>query len=178
METSKVDRSGGREPNELLLQEVVAAFRSQKRSGDTALQQLREDDWHVRIDPESNSVAVLVRHLDGNMRSRWTDFLTSDGEKASRDRDAEFEDAEATPEQLLASWERGWETVFGAIEPLTPNDLVRTVTVGGEPSSVAQALLRQLTHYAQHVGQIVLLAKHLTGPSWRTLTVPRRRGSP
>jgi hypothetical protein len=162
-------------PAELLLAEVVEGFRAQKRAGDAALAQLEDDDWQRRLDEESNSVAVLVRHLDGNMRSRWSEFLTSDGEKPTRQRDAEFEDATAAPDELLAIWERGWSAVFAAIEPLTPDDLARVVPIRGEPHSVARALLRQLTHYAQHVGQIVLLAKHLRGPAWRTLSIPRRR---
>jgi hypothetical protein len=166
---------GGPGPAELLLAEIVNGFRAQKRAGDAALAQLADEDWQRRLDAESNSIAVLVRHLDGNMRSRWSEFLASDGEKPTRQRDAEFEDADLAPDELRRLWERGWSTVFAAIEPLTPADLTRVVTIRGEPHSVARALLRQLTHYAQHVGQIVLLAKHLRGPSWRTLSIPRRR---
>ena len=170
----------GREPGpaETLLAEIVNGFRTQKRAGDAALAQLADDDWQRRLDPESNSIAVLVRHLDGNMRSRWSDFLASDGEKPTRERDAEFEDAAVAPDELRRVWERGWATLFAAIESLTPADVTRVVTIRGEPHSVAGALLRQLTHYAQHVGQIVLLAKHLRGPAWRTLTMPRRRPPP
>ena len=162
----------------LLLAELVEGFRILKRSGDRALAQLEDGDWHVRLDPEANSIAVLVRHLDGNMRSRFTDFLTSDGEKPSRDRDDEFEDAEVGPNELRAIWERGWERVFEALEPLGPADLVATVTIRGEPHTVARALRRAILHYGQHVGQIVLLAKHLRGPAWATLSRPRRRPDP
>lgn len=163
------------DPATELLAEVVEGFRALKRSGDRALAQIHDDDWHVRLDPESNSVAVLVRHLDGNMRSRFVDFLTTDGEKPTRDRDDEFEDAPVTPDQLRAAWERGWSHVFDAIEPLTPADLVREITIRGEPHTVAKALRRAILHYAQHVGQIVLLVKHLRGPEWTTLSRPRRR---
>lgn len=164
-----------RGPAEEMLAEVVEGFRALKRSGDKALAQIHDDDWHVRIDPESNSVAVLVRHLDGNMRSRFSDFLTSDGEKPTRDRDDEFEDAAVTPEQLREVWERGWSHVFAAVDPLTPADLVREITIRGEPHTVAKALRRATLHYAQHVGQIILLVKHLRGPQWTALTRPRNR---
>ena len=163
------------DPAELLLAETILAFRAQKRAGDAALKQLEEEDWAVRLDDESNSVSVLVRHLAGNMVSRWSDFLFSDGEKPSRRRDEEFEDAGATPTELWRRWERGWEVAFDALERLGPDDLTREVTIRGEPHTVARALLRQLAHYAQHVGQIVLLAKHLRGASWRTLSLARRR---
>lgn len=157
-----------------LLAEVVDGFRALKRDGDRALAQLDDDDWHARLDPESNSVAVLVRHLEGNLRSRFSDFLTTDGEKPSRQRDDEFEDAELGPEALREAWERGWAQLFTAIESLGPDDLLREVTIRGEPHTVAKALRRALLHVAQHVGQIVLLAKHRRGPAWSTLTLPRR----
>ena len=171
--------SGSRDdPAQVLLAELVEGFRILKRSGDRALAQLEDGDWHVRLDPEANSIAVLVRHLDGNMRSRFTEFLTSDGEKPSRDRDDEFEDAALRPDELRAVWERGWARVFEALEPLGPDDLVATVTIRGEPHTVAKALRRAILHYGQHVGQIVLLAKHLRGPAWATLSRPRRRPEP
>lgn len=163
------------EPARVLLVEIVEGFRVLKRIGDRALDQLEPGDWHVRLDPDANSVAVLVRHLDGNMRSRFSDFLTTDGEKPSRDRDDEFEDAELGPEELRATWERGWQHVFDALDPLEPADLTAEVTIRGETHSVAKALRRAILHYGQHVGQIVLLAKHLRGPAWTTLSRPRRR---
>lgn len=160
----------------LLLAEVKGGFRAQRALGEGALRQLAPEDWHATLDEEANSVAVIVRHLDGNMRSRWNDFLASDGEKPSRDRDGEFEPTEATPDELWAVWHRGWDAVFAALEELTADDLARQVTIRGRSLTVASAAVRQLTHYAQHVGQIVLLAKHLRGDAWRTLSIPKRRG--
>lgn len=169
------DASVAREAAGLLLAEVKGGFRAQRELGEGALRQLAPEDWHATLDEESNSVAVIVRHLDGNMRSRWSDFLASDGEKPSRDRDGEFEPTDATPDELWAVWHRGWDAVFAALEELTADDLTRRVTIRGRPLTVAGAAVRQLTHYAQHVGQIVLLAKHLRGDAWRTLSIPKRR---
>jgi hypothetical protein len=118
-----------------------------------------------------------VKHMAGNMRSRWTDFLTTDGEKPSRDRDSEFVDPPATRQALLADWENGWSRLFSAIEPLTDADLGRTITIRGEAHSVMQAINRQLAHYPHHVGQIVLLAKHFAGERWQSLSVPRNRSA-
>ena len=129
-------------------------------------------------DPESNSIATIVKHITGNMRSRWTDFLSTDGEKPNRNRDSEFVDPPATREALLATWEDGWQHVFRAIEPLTDADLARTVTIRGEPHSVMQAINRQLTHYACHIGQIMMLAKHFAGDRWQSLSIPRARLRP
>lgn len=152
-------------------------LRSLKRLGERALAQVRDDAYlHLRLDPESNSLAVLVRHLAGNMLSRWTDFLTSDGEKATRDRDGEFEDAAAPGRaKLLAEWERGWDALFTALEALSSGDLLRQVTVRGKPLSVLQAVQIQVVHYADHVGQMVFLAKHLESGHWTSLSIPRRR---
>ena len=131
-------------------------------------------DLRVALDPESNSLAALLLHLGGSLRSRWTDFLATDGEKDDRDRDAEFEPAaDATREQLLARWEDGWSRFFATLAGLTVDDLTRTVTIRAEPHTVVQAIDRSLTHAAYHVGQIVFLAKHLSGDAWRTLSVPR-----
>lgn len=148
-----------------------------KRLGERALAQVHDDArLHVRLDPESNSLAVLARHLAGNMLSRWTDFLTSDGEKSTRDRDGEFEDIEGRGRaSLLEEWERGWAALFTAIDALTPADLLRTVMIRGRPLTVVQAVQRQLVHYADHVGQMVFLAKHLEAPRWQSLSIPRRR---
>src|SRR5689334_5574134 len=140
---------------------------------DAAVAQVPDAKWFVRIDPEANSLALLMKHMAGNMRSRWTDFLTSDGEKPDRDRDGEFEEEKDSPASVRARWEEGWARLFAAIEPLTAADLDRTITIRGEPHSVLQALQRQLTHYAYHVGQIVFLAKHLAGPAWKSLSIPR-----
>lgn len=138
--------------------------------------QLRDEDFFVTLDPESNSIAVLVKHLAGNMRSRFTDFLTTDGEKPDRFRDREFE-VTATPARadVMRWWEDGWSVVIGTIESLKPEDVMRTVTIRDEPHTVLQAINRQVAHYAAHVGQIVFLAKHLRSSEWKSLTIPRGR---
>jgi Protein of unknown function (DUF1572) len=156
------------------LEEARRQFRGHKRLAEGAMAQLRDEDFFVTIDPESNSVAILVKHLAGNMRSRFTDFLTSDGEKPDRFRDREFELNPATTlADVMQWWEAGWSFVFAAIEGLKPEDVMRTVTVRGEPQTVLQAVNRQIAHYAQHTGQIVFLAKHLRSNEWKTLSVPR-----
>lgn len=156
-----------------ILGDLGHAFRAQKKLGDGALAQLEDADVQVRVDPGSNSIAVIVKHLRGNMLSRWTEFLTEDGEKATRRRDEEFEVGRASLAEVLAWWEEGWGVALEAIDALRPDDLGRTVTIRGEPHSVPKALLRQLTHIAYHVGQIVLLAKHVRGELWTTLSIPR-----
>jgi len=129
------------------------------------------------LDPEMNSIAQIVKHMAGNMRSRWTDFLSTDGEKLNRNRDSEFVDAPPTREALLSLWEDGWQHVFNALEPLSDADLGRTVQIRGEPHSVMQAVNRQIAHYATHCGQIILLAKHFASDHWKSLTVPRNRSA-
>jgi hypothetical protein len=148
-----------------------------KVRAEKAIAQLREDrQLHVKLDPESNSIAIIVMHLSGNMLSRWTDFLTTDGEKPSRNRDAEFESPETvTRAELMAAWERGWACLFGALDALTPADLLATVRIRGEEFSAMEAIIRQFDHYASHIGQIVFLAKHLEWERWQSLSVPRRR---
>jgi hypothetical protein len=156
------------------LEEARRQLRGYKRMGDGAMAQLRDDDFFLTLDPESNSVAILVKHLAGNMRSRFTDFLTSDGEKPDRFRDREFEVSGAsTRADVMQWWEKGWACVLSAIEALKPDDVMRTVTIRGEPHTVLQAINRQIAHYAGHVGQIVFLAKHLRSTEWKTLSVPR-----
>jgi hypothetical protein len=156
------------------LDEVRRQFRGHKRLGEGAMAQLRNEDFLVTIDPESNSVAVIVKHLAGNMRSRFVDFLTSDGEKPDRHRDREFEIGPSTTrEEVMQWWETGWGHVFAALDSLTAEDVRKTVTIRGEPHTVLQAINRQLAHYAYHVGQIVFLAKHLRAAEWKTLSVPR-----
>ena len=158
----------------LYLQDVSIRLRTLKDLADRALAQVSDEDLRVALDPESNSLAALLLHLGGSLRSRWTDFLTTDGEKDDRDRDSEFEPAaDATREQLLARWEDGWSRFFATLAGLTVDDLTRTVTIRAEPHTVVQAIDRSLTHAAYHVGQIVFLAKHLSGDAWRTLSVPR-----
>lgn len=156
------------------LDEARRQMRGHKRMGEAAMAQLRDENFFVTLDPESNSVAILVKHLAGNMRSRFTDFLTSDGEKPDRFRDPEFEVTAATTRaDVMHWWEEGWVCVFTAIEELKPEDVMRTVTIRNEPHTVLQAINRQIAHYSAHVGQIVFLAKHLRSTDWKTLTVPR-----
>jgi hypothetical protein len=157
------------------LRDAVRRFRETKKQADGALGQVPFERWHERLDPESNSLVTLLLHVSGNQLSRWTDFLTSDGEKPDRGRDAEFEDASLTREELLARWERGWATLFAALAALTEADLARTVTIRNEPLSVVSAVNRQLVHYGLHVGQMLFLAKHLAGPDWRSQSLPRKR---
>ena len=153
-------------------------FRYYKRLGERAIEQCPDEGLFSALDAESNSIAIIVKHMAGNMRSRWTDFLTTDGEKPDRKRDTEFENPPSNRGELQAMWESGWKSVFDALAPLQESDLTRTVTIRTEPHSVMQAINRQITHYAYHVGQIVFLAKHsaakATG-SWNSLTVPRKK---
>lgn len=151
-------------------------FRYYKKLAERAMAQCPDEGLFAVIDRESNSIAIMVKHMAGNMRSRWMDFLTTDGEKPDRNRDTEFEDAPQTRAALMELWERGWKYVFDALEPLTEADLARTVTIRTEPHSVMQAINRQVAHYSHHVGQIVFLAKHLTAKGagkWDSLSVPR-----
>jgi hypothetical protein len=160
-------------PDSPILAAVVDEFQKIKKLADKSIAQLSDEQLRVKIDPEANSVAVLMRHMAGNMRSRWVNFLTTDGEKADRRRDREFEDVAGTRAEILAEWEHGWQCVFDAITPLSDADLLRTVIIRGEPHSVYKAMSRQVAHYAGHAYQILLLAKHLLGPDWKTLSIPR-----
>jgi hypothetical protein len=156
------------------LDEARRQMRGYKRLGEGAMAQLQDQDFFVTLDPESNSVAILAKHLAGNMRSRFTDFLSSDGEKPDRFRDQEFElTAATTRAEVMQWWEDGWERVFAAISSLKPEDVMRTVTIRGEPHTVLQAINRQIAHYAHHVGQILFLAKHLRSSEWTSLSIPR-----
>ena len=159
------------------IEDALAVFRQYKQLGERAMAQVTDDQLFRLLDEEANSIAIIVKHMTGNMRSRWTDFLTTDGEKPNRNRDSEFVDPPATREALMSDWENGWACVFRAIEPLTDADLSRTITIRGEAHSVMQAINRQLAHYPQHVGQIILLAKHWAGPHWQSLSVPRNKSS-
>jgi hypothetical protein len=155
------------------LDDSIGVFRYYKRLAEGAIQQVSEDQLYVSLDSEMNSIAVIVKHLVGNMCSRWSDFLTTDGEKPGRNRDCEFELPPRGRETLMELWENGWAMLFGALESLTEADLSRTVTIRGEAHTVMQAINRQLAHYPYHCGQIVFLAKHLKNESWRCLSVPR-----
>ncbi len=157
-----------------ILRTALREFRALKTLGDKAMAQLDDRDFFVAIAPESNSVAVIVKHIAGNMRSRWTDFLTSDGEKPDRQRDTEFEIGPTTTRaDVMRWWEDGWRLTFDAIEPLRPADLQWTVLIRQEPHTVIEAVSRQLTHYGLHIGQIVFLAKHLRSSQWQSLSIPR-----
>lgn len=160
------------------LDDSLRQLRKLKELADKALAQISDEDRFTVLDPGSNSIAVIMKHMAGNMRSRWTDFLTSDGEKPGRNRDAEFElGPEDTPRALDAAWESGWALVLGAVSSLGPGDLQRTIYIRGEPHGVIEAINTQATHYAAHVGQILLLAKHYAGPRWRSLSIPRRKSA-
>ena len=152
-------------------------FRYYKKLAESAMAQVADEQLFAAPDEETNSIAITVKHMAGNMRSRWTDFLTTDGEKPSRDRDSEFVEPPATRAALLEVWEDGWGRVFGALEPLSETDLGRTVTIRGEAHSVMQAINRQVAHYAYHAGQIVALAKHFGHARWQSLTIPRNRSA-
>jgi hypothetical protein len=157
-----------------VLTNAMREFRSLKDLGDKSLAQMDDSAFFASLDAESNSAAILVKHLAGNMRSRWTDLLTTDGEKPHRDRDREFAlDAADTRAALAASWEAAWHLLFSTLDSLAPEDLETTVHIRGEPLTVTQAIHRQMTHYAYHIGQIVQLAKHARGADWRTLSIAR-----
>lgn len=160
------------------LADALYTFRYYKHLAERAFAQISDKDFFRTIDDESNSIAVNIQHMAGNMLSRWTDFLTSDGEKPERNRDLEFVVApETTKANLLAYWEQGWKVTFDAIEPLTPDDLMRTITIRGKVHTVVQAIDRQMAHYAYHVGQIVYLAKHFKSSDWQTLSVPKNKSA-
>jgi len=153
--------------------DVVAAFRNYKKLAERALEQVKDDEYFRALDAEANSIAVIVKHLGGNLRSRWTDFLTSDGEKPDRNRDGEFIAGEDSRESLTELWETGWRALFDTLDALKIEDFGRTVKIRGEDFSVIKALNRALAHTAYHVGQIALLAKHFRAGDWKTLSVPR-----
>lgn len=155
------------------IEDSRALFAQYKNLADRAIAQVSDQQLFAVLDPEANSIAILIRHVAGNMLSRWTGFLTSDGEKPTRHRDQEFENPPASREELISLWESGWSALFTALQPLTDADLARTITIRGEAHSVLQAINRQIAHYSMHIGQIVLLAKHLAGARWQSLSIPR-----
>jgi hypothetical protein len=159
------------------LKDSVDLLRFYKRLGDGALAQVPDEGLFATLDGESNSIATIVKHLSGNMRSRWTDFLASDGEKPDRDRDSEFEAPPKTRAEVVALWESGWQLALEAVGQLADADLSRTAYIRGEAHSVMQTIHRQLAHYSYHIGQIVYLAKHFAGPDWNALTIPRRKSA-
>lgn len=152
---------------------VIDAFEANKRLADRAIEQVPDEKLHLALDENTNSIAVIMKHVAGNLTSRWTDFLTTDGEKPDRDRDGEFVDAFGTRAEILETWERGWSCLMGALRGLTSEDLAKTVTIRGEPHSVPLAMARSLGHTCYHIGQIVQLARVHAGERWNTLTIPR-----
>ncbi len=152
---------------------ILTTFRKQKTLAEKAFAQLTSEQFHIALDSESNSLAVIIKHMSGNMRSRWKDFLTTDGEKLDRNRDSEFATGTETLEELTQLWEAGWYEVFYALEHVSPDDLLKTVLIRAQSHTVLQAIERQVDHYAYHVGQIVFLAKHLQSETWQTLSVAR-----
>jgi len=159
------------------VEDAKAIFRQYKKLAEGAMAQVTDEGLLANLDPEMNCIAQIVKHMAGNMRSRWTDFLTTDGEKPTRNRDSEFEQPPVSRAELMALWEEGWSCVFSAIEPLTDADLARTVTIRGEAHSVMQAINRQVAHYASHCGQIIFMAKHLQSANWKCLSVPRKKSA-
>ena len=159
------------------VEDSLSLFRYYKKLAEGAMEQVSDEQLFTDLDEEMNSIAIIVKHMAGNMRSRWTDFLTSDGEKPDRNRDTEFVAPPSTRTDLMQLWNDGWERIFQALEPLSNKDLEREVFIRGEAHSVMQAISRQIAHYSYHCGQIVFLAKHLKGNSWKTLSVPRNKSA-
>jgi uncharacterized damage-inducible protein DinB len=159
------------------IEDSLSLFRHTKKLAEGAMEQVSDEQLFEALDEEMNSIAIIVKHMAGNMRSRWTDFLTSDGEKPDRNRDNEFVAPPATREDLMNLWNDGWTLVFNALEPLSESDLTRKVTIRGEPHSVMQAISRQIAHYSYHCGQIVFLAKHFKASGWKSLSVPRNKSA-
>jgi len=160
------------------LADALSSFRAYKKLADKAIEQTKDDELFGKLDDEANSLAIVMKHMAGNMISRWTDFLNSDGEKPDRNRDMEFViDEASSKDDLLAYWERGWKCVFDAIEPLKSDDFERKVLIRGQEHTIVQAINRQLMHYSYHIGQIVFLAKHFRSSEWRSLSIPRNRSA-
>jgi hypothetical protein len=160
------------------LEDSIASLRAYKKLADKALDQLNEDEFFITLDEEANSIAVIMKHMAGNMFSRWTDFLATDGEKPNRNRDLEFViEPKTSKDDVIAYWEQGWQRVFETLEPLRAEDLGKKVLIRGEEHTVIQAINRQLMHYANHIGQIVFLAKHFRSSEWKSLSIPRNRSA-
>ncbi|UCE66656.1 MAG: DUF1572 family protein [Candidatus Zixiibacteriota bacterium] len=156
------------------LKDSISQFRKHKKLVEKALSQVSDRDFFREPGPESNSIAIMIKHMAGNMRSRWRDFLISNGEKTDRHRDTEFEiEPDDSRKTIMIRWERGWKFLFDSIEPLKPEDLEKKITIRGEPHTVVEAINRQINHNAYHIGQIVYLARHYAGEKWETLSVPK-----
>lgn len=156
-----------------MLDGTISSFRANKGWIDKAIAQLSDDKLHVALDPNTNSIAIIMKHVAGNLLSRWTDFLTTDGEKPWRNRDDEFVDTFRSRDELIAYWDSGWQRLFDTLSSLSPEDMARTITIRGEPHSVPLAIQRSLAHTCYHVGQIMLIARILAGDQWTTITIPR-----
>jgi Protein of unknown function (DUF1572) len=160
------------------LEDAIASFRAYKKLAEKALDQLQDDEYFVALDEESNSIAVIMKHIAGNMFSRWTNFLTSDGEKPNRNRDMEFViEPQTTKDDVRAYWESGWKCLFAALEPLRAEDFERRVLIRRQEHTIVQAINRQMMHYAYHIGQMVYLAKHFRSADWNSLSIPRNRSA-
>ncbi|MCM3871813.1 MAG: DUF1572 domain-containing protein [Pyrinomonadaceae bacterium] len=160
------------------LRDATITFRAYKKLAERALDQLQDEEYFITLDEESNSVAVIMKHLAGNMLSRWTDFLTTDGEKPERNRDMEFIiEPQTSKSEVMNYWEKGWQRTFEALAALQPEDLLRPVLIRGEAHTVVQAIDRQLAHYPYHIGQIVFLAKHFRSASWNSLSIPKNKSA-
>ena len=160
------------------LDDAIGSFRAYRKLADKALDQIKDEEYFVTLDAEANSIAVIMKHIAGNMFSRWKDFLTTDGEKPDRHRDLEFVlEPQTTSAEVRAYWDSGWQCLFDALEPLRPEDFEKKVFIRGEAHTIVQAVNRQMMHYAQHIGQIVFLAKHFRSSEWKSLTIPRNRSS-
>lgn len=159
-------------------EDALSSLRAYKKLADKAIAQTKDEEFFITLDDEANSVAVIMKHMAGNMLSRWTDFLNSDGEKPNRNRDMEFViESQTTKDDVLAYWERGWACVFEALEPLRPEDFEKKIMIRGEEHTIVQAINRQLMHYSYHIGQIVFLAKHFRSTGWTSLSIPRNRSA-
>jgi len=159
-------------------EDALSTFEKAKKLADKAIAQLKDEEFFITLDEESNSVAVIMKHIAGNMFSRWTDFLTSDGEKPNRNRDMEFVIEQwTTKDDVIDYWERGWKCVFEALQPLRPEDFEKTITIRGEKHTIVEAINRQMAHYSYHIGQIVFLAKHFRSSEWQSLSIPRNRSA-
>lgn len=159
------------------LTDAIATFRNYKKLAEKAMAQVSDEEFFRLIDAESNSIAIIVKHISGNLKSRFSDFLTSDGEKDFRNRDSEFVTYNDTRESLMQSWEEGWQTLFVAIEPLNAKDFDKKITIRQQSHTICEAINRQLAHYAYHIGQITFLAKHFKSSEWQTLSVPKNKSA-
>ncbi len=160
------------------LRDSIETYHAYKKLAEKALAQLKDEEFFVTLDNESNSIAVIMKHIAGNMISRWTDFLTTDGEKPGRNRDMEFvNEPHTTKADVIDYWEKGWQRTFETLEALQPEDLMRKVMIRGEEHTVVQAINRQLAHYPYHIGQIVFLAKHFRSAEWTSLSIPRNKSA-